>query len=70
MRVAGSVIGAELPRVFTRIRRMGPGLLGYGFGMAGGKHQPYRISLEAVFELLGQIFDVVWWPIFDVHAEV
>ncbi len=26
--------------------------------------------LELIFEFLRKIFDVVWWPILDVHAEV
>ena len=25
---------------------------------------------KAVFKLLGQIFDVIRWPVFDVHAKV
>ena len=27
-------------------------------------------ALERIFEFLRQVFDVVWWPVFDVHAEV
>ena len=31
---------------------------------------PPFLTLEIVFELLGQVFDVVRWPILNVHAKV
>jgi len=31
---------------------------------------PAQIGLEVVFELFRQIFDVVWWPVFDVHTQM
>ena len=59
MRVAGSVSGALLPRMF-------PASAGI---LVGGPVSPPEF-LELVFELLSQIFDVVWWPVLNVHAEV
>ncbi|PXW72293.1 hypothetical protein C7964_101403 [Loktanella sp. PT4BL] len=35
----------------------------------GGPVSPPEF-LELVFELLGQIFDVVRWPVLNVHAKV
>jgi len=35
-----------------------------------GSSPGFRDQLKLIFKLLGQILDVVWRPIFDVHAEV
>ena len=37
--------------------------------LLGGPVSPPEF-LELVFELLSQIFDVVWWPVLNVHAKV
>ena len=55
-----SVSGTELSRMF-------PTICGH-FVRMGPKAHPK--ILELVFEFLRQIFDIVWWPILNVHAEV
>ena len=55
---ASRIIGAELPSCSPPVR-----------AFADGPEGPPKV-LELVFELFSQIFDVVRWPVLDVHAKV
>ena len=76
MRVAGSVSGAELPRMFPA--RAGifwcgaaPDVIRGLLPVADPGSSPgFSDQLELILKLLGQIFDVVWWPVLNVHAKV
>ena len=56
---ASHIIGAELPSLICVCH---PRLM-----QSAGET---RSLLELVFELFGQIFDIVGRPVFDVHAQV
>jgi len=54
--VSALQIGAGLPSLYAERTTYRPA--------------PRNINLEVVFELLSQIFNVVRWPVLNIHAEV